>query len=47
MRLHTTSLKNGITRTPEFERKGLAAFAVNIGTKVSGTRDAGSGQKAK
>jgi len=33
VRIHTTTLKNGITRTPEFERKGLAAFAVNIGTK--------------
>ena len=28
-----TSLKTGITRTPEFERKGLAEFAVNVGTK--------------
>ena len=33
MRIHTCTLKNGITRTPEFERKGLAAFAVNVGTK--------------
>jgi len=33
MRIHTTTLKNGITRTPEFERKGLASFAVNVGTK--------------
>jgi DNA repair photolyase len=33
IRIHTTSLKNGITRTPEFERKGLAQFAVNVGTK--------------
>jgi len=33
MRIHITCLKNGITRTPEFERKGLAAFAVNVGTK--------------
>ena len=33
MRLYSTSLKNGITRTPEFERKGLAAFAVNVGSK--------------
>jgi DNA repair photolyase len=33
MRTHVTSLRNGITRTPEFERKGLASFAVNVGTK--------------
>ena len=33
MRIHTTSLRTGITRTSEFERKGLAAFAVNVGTK--------------
>lgn len=33
MRIHITSLRNGITRTSEFERKGLAAFAVNVGTK--------------
>ena len=23
----------GITRTPEFEKKGLAGFAINVGTK--------------
>jgi DNA repair photolyase len=33
MRIHSTTLKTGITRTPEFQRKGLAAFAVNVGTK--------------
>ena len=33
MRNHTTTLKTGITRTPEFEKKKLASFAVNIGTK--------------
>jgi len=33
MRTHETQLKAGITRTPEFERKKLAAFAVNVGTK--------------
>jgi len=33
MRIYTTTLKNGIARTPEFERKGLAQFAVNVGTK--------------
>jgi DNA repair photolyase len=33
MRIHITCLRNGITRTHEFERKGLAQFAVNVGTK--------------
>lgn len=33
MRIHTTTLKAGITPTPEFERKGLCSFAVNTGTK--------------
>jgi DNA repair photolyase len=33
MRIHTTTLKTGINRTPEFEKKGLALFAVNVGTK--------------
>jgi DNA repair photolyase len=33
MRIHITSLRNAITRTPEFEHKGLAGFAVNVGTK--------------
>ncbi len=33
MRVHTTALKEGIRRTKEFERKGLAAFSVNVGTK--------------
>ena len=33
MRIHTTALRTGITRTSEFERKGLAGFAVNVGTK--------------
>jgi len=33
MDVHQYPLKTGITRTPEFERKGLAAFAVNVGTK--------------
>ncbi len=28
-------LKTGITRTPEFERKGLATHAVNVGSKCS------------
>jgi len=32
-RLHEIRLKTGIQRTPEFERKGLATHAVNIGTK--------------
>jgi len=29
MRVHLTTLRAGITRTPEFEKKGLAQFAVN------------------
>ena len=33
MRVHHYPLKAGITRTPEFEKKGLATRAVNIGTK--------------
>lgn len=33
MRVHVTSLRSGIRRTPEFEKKGLAQFAVNVGTK--------------
>ncbi len=33
MRTHETQLKTGITRTPEFEKKKLASFAVNVGTK--------------
>jgi len=33
MRYHEYRLKTGITRTREFERKGLACFAVNCGLK--------------
>src|ERR1017187_8903151 len=33
LKVHTTTLRAGITRTEEFERKGLAKFAVNVGTK--------------
>ena len=33
MRTHTYSLKTGITRTQEFEKKGLATNAVGVGTK--------------
>jgi DNA repair photolyase len=33
MRVHNYLLKAGITRTPEFEKKGLATHAVNVGTK--------------
>jgi len=33
MRTHETQLTIGITRTQEFERKRLASFAVNTGTK--------------
>jgi DNA repair photolyase len=33
MRIHTTTLAKGISRTPEFLKKKLAGFAVNVGTK--------------
>jgi DNA repair photolyase len=33
VRIHITSLTTGITRTPEFEKKGLCTHAVNTGTK--------------
>lgn len=33
MRVHQYPLKIGIGRTPEFEKKGLATHAVNVGTK--------------
>jgi hypothetical protein len=33
MEVHYCSLKRGITRTEEFEKKGLAAYAVNVGTR--------------
>jgi len=33
MRIHHYRLKAGITRTREFEKKGLATHAVNVGTK--------------
>jgi DNA repair photolyase len=33
MRIHKTTLRSGITRTKEFEKKGRASFAVNVGTK--------------
>jgi DNA repair photolyase len=33
LRIHTTSLTTGITRTLEFEKKGLCTHAVNTGTK--------------
>lgn len=32
-RIHLTTLKTGISRTPEFAKKGLAEYAVNVGTK--------------
>jgi DNA repair photolyase len=32
-RIHTTTLRRGIAKTPEFAKKGLADFAVNVGTK--------------
>lgn len=33
MDIYTASLRSGITRSKEFERKRLASFAVNVGTK--------------
>src|SRR5450756_1532493 len=33
VKVHFTSLKKGISRTKEFEKKGLTAFSVNVGTK--------------
>ncbi len=33
MRTHQYALKTGISCTPEFEKKGLATHAVNVGTK--------------
>lgn len=35
MKVYETALKEGIRRTPEFERKKLATHAVNVGTKCS------------
>jgi DNA repair photolyase len=32
-RVHVTELQSGIRKTAEFEKKGLAQFAVNVGTK--------------
>src|SRR5208283_4459095 len=32
-REHITTLKTGIQRSEEFEKKGLASYAVNVGTK--------------
>ena len=33
MRIHNYPLTTGITRTKEFEKKKLASFAINVGTK--------------
>jgi DNA repair photolyase len=33
MQTYHYGLKTGISRTPEFEKKGLASYAVNVGTK--------------
>jgi len=33
MRVHQYPLKTGLSRTPEFEKKGLATHAVNVGSK--------------
>jgi DNA repair photolyase len=32
-RVHTTTLRSGIQPSPEFAKKGLASYAVNVGTK--------------
>jgi DNA repair photolyase len=34
-RRHTYALKRGIAPTPEFAKKGLASFAINVGVKCS------------
>lgn len=31
--MHTTTLRSGIQPSPEFAKKGLARYAVNVGTK--------------
>lgn len=33
MKIYKTTLKSGITRTKEFEKKGLAQFSINVGTR--------------
>ena len=33
MTTYETTLTTGISRTKEFERKGLASFAINVSTK--------------
>jgi DNA repair photolyase len=33
VRVHSCNMKTGISRTHEFEKKGLATHAINIGTK--------------
>ena len=33
MKVHSVTLRAGISRTKEFEKKGLAVFAINVGTK--------------
>lgn len=33
MKTYQTTLKSGITRTKEFEKKGLAQFSINVGTR--------------
>ena len=33
MKTYQATLKSGITRTKEFEKKGLAQFSVNVGTR--------------
>jgi hypothetical protein len=40
-RVHTTTLRSGIQPSPEFGKKGLASYVVNVGTKC-GPRAASS-----
>jgi len=43
MKTYETELTTGVTRTPEFERKHLASFAVNCGLKCG--HEGGSGSR--
>ena len=48
MRIHHYHLKTGITRTPEFEKKGLATHAVNGGTECGhGCRYCSTGEVSR
>jgi hypothetical protein len=47
VRVHYTTLKSGIIRTKEFERKGLARFAVNFGAKAGRSLGLARARKSK